>query len=811
MGGNHKGGSIAERRYRLLVILIILLLAISIVQSFAFSSMAYTRSTRALNDVNLYFHRGETLDTVPPSAATPDTYLLNDGEQAKFVLENTLGGDLQIQGKDVTGGKGFWMYLSITIQNGTLMVTIFDDALELATTTLDSSYQTSDQIHIPFKEVGKTSHTFASMSSIEVVFEATTAALPVALTYDASTIAGHLVLTCDQMVIANETLKIKDSLGDETDTFTPNHPTQEKLIKFEGEFRDVLGYNDVKQVKMEVYDPNYVMVHENLTTLSHDAADDTNCTVIFKYDWEYESGLGAGEYTAQAVIEDQSGNNFTTSDKFSFSSYGVYLYCKDTDKTGAIGKTVTFPVRVYNTGGSQDTIQMSSETTEGWNVAVDKPSFVVPAGDHKDLNITVSVPDTAQPKDSERVYLRGRSDTSADTYDEISLSITAVSSYDFEFTIQGDSSATIAPGSSKDFSVKLKNIGEDADDYLFYLDTAPPGGWTVSMSAPGATNVSGSSKYLEYQVTVAAGDSVMITTTVSIGDEPSATAADIVVKATSRNDPYQTENTATFSVTTVIDWTDYVVFKNEEKQKTATISNAASMAFSPVTFQISITNIESRSINVQMSVEMDEPWTSSVGPSSFTLSASEQREISVTINPTNGAQAGPYPFTVYVREAEAATLAQLNGKIDIPQIHNFQWHISKNNLTIDEVGGEVEFTVKIFNRGNVLTESVEIVIIEESENEGFEVTLEEDARQSIGRNNNQTLHVQVKAKEEVPLSSSLKFKLAVNGTDFESRTMTVNTDIDPLYLTFFLEFAWVPIALMVVIVMGLYLRYKQLS
>jgi len=814
MGGLSKGLHLAQNKTRFLVVFVLVILALSFIP---FSTtIGDSRATRGAHDVNVYFHSGGIMNTIAPSTSIADIDNMNNGDTLTFDLERALGGDLAVQGKDMVGvGKGFWMYLGITIpSNASVSIQIFDGASKLAETTLSSSVTSTDQISVPFMEASKTNHTFNSGSIIRVRLEAATSTIGIIITFDSSAFAGHLVLTCDQMKFPTDPLAIKDSQGMDNTVFTPNHPDQIKLIKFEGSVDDILGAQDVSMVLLQAWDSNDQLIHENQTAIT--IPDTNGTTVEFKYDWEYPEGLDAGEYTAQAVVQDQSGNNFTTSAKFEFAAYGVYLYTTQKDRNGAIGSTVDFPIRVYNTGGSEDTIDMSSVHAETWTVELDDTSITLAPGLYQDINVTVHVPGSAMPQDSYTLDLKGTSQAD-NSYDQITLTATAVSSFDFKFEVQGDPSATISPGASKDFTIQLQNTGEQSDTYNFYIKDAPPDSWLATMSATGATEQNTTGRYQDFTIDLGAGESIQIHVLVSVDVDPTVPSTNIDVTAQSDNDPFATQYSVTLIASTEIDWKTYVRFEGDADKKTAGIANSALQAYDPVAFTISITNIETRSITVHLSVEITGEWSPSILPNSPTLEGGATKLVTITFYPPDKTQSGTHSFSVIILEQDALNPTldiNLNGKIVIPAIHKFVWEISKKNKTIDEKEGEVDFTIKVYNRGNVFQETVEILIEEVGKSKGFEVTPEEDfSSVSIKRNDNRTLHVTVKALDNAPSSGEYKFRLKVNSTlyDASSDDMIVKTDIDPPYLTFFLGYFWVPIALLIVIGAALFLRYKQLT
>lgn len=811
----HTGYSGPKGRAVLAVALTVAFLAVLLVQTPAGSADPGTTTRAGENDVKMYFHASENLSTIPPNTQFADVKYLTNGDSLNFTTGIALSKDLACLGQAVAGGSGKGLSVDIHCTeplqgSANLTISIFDGGAKVASVVIPKDQLGTMPKTVPFVNPSLDSYTFLAGNKIRVLFESETdsAVSAITLTYDYSqNFAGHLLLTCAQMVAGNNSLKIMDSQGNETEEFVPNHPTSDRTVFFEGTASDVLGNYDIEQVRITIKDPSSVVVLDNATSMERQS---NQHDFKYSYEWKYTQSVSAGIYTAIIQLHDNSGNILNVSDTFSFSSYGVYLSCGKTTNDGVIGGNAEFTVRVYNTGGATDTVSVTLSSQNNWPVGVDQSTVQLAGGEYKDVKVTVSVPGTSSPDDTDNVDVTGTSVSSGKS-DRLTLDVNAVSAYNFQFETQGSVNPVVSPGQTRTITIQLTNSGLQEDTYEVFINSTPPSDWKYNMSVPGGQKEALGSKYLEYKVTLASLASVNIQLDVSVSALPLVAQATVELGATSLGDTeFSTSHYLAYALTTVIDLDQFVKFEGDSK-KTAGISSVDDLSFMRVDFQVYVKNPQTTSITIQVSVQADTGWTSTINPSSFTLGADDDKIVTVGLNPPKGTVAGDKSFAIsIIDQATPSKLSKtLSGKVTIPQIHKFNWFVEKDKMTIKGYDEKLTYKVTLENKGNVQTESVKLELAT-SDAKGWKAELSEDSvSKTIVKGGNVTLEVVVSVDSDVDTSSDFTFKILINGTKEESQLFTAKSDISPKYLSFFTDFWWVPLGLVVIVAVAIYLRYKQ--
>jgi len=788
------------------------LLAVVLIQVPVGAEGAAQAARAGENDVKIFFHAGGNLSTVPPDSQVTQPEILTDGEQMNFTTGVSLGQDLNCLGKDVSGssGKGLWLYLSCTepVSGGAnLSVSVYDGAAKVAAAVIPKANLRDSPKSIPFVNPSWDSYTFKTGNKLKVLFEADVDTMAIGINYDSQNFAGYLLFTCTQVVIGNNSLKIMDSQGIETEEFVPNHPKSDKAVFFEGSVSDIIGNYDVEQVRMTIKDPTAAVVLDNATEVS---LDPNQHDLTYRYEWYYNTTVVAGTYTVMIQIHDNSGNVYNITDTFSFSRYGVYISTGTTSKAGSIGGSMEFVVRVYNTGGDSDTLSITYNSQNNWGVGVDKSSLTLAGGEYGDVLVTVLVPDTASPGDSDTISVKGTS-VSSGKFEELMLRANAVSSYNFVFETKGSVNSLVNPGQTRTITIELTNSGDQEDTYEVFVNQTPPASWNVSLQVPGGQKESLGSNYLEYKVTLASQQSIDILLDVSVSSSPQVATATIELGAMSLGDQeFKTSHYLKYTMTTEINLDTFVKFVGDSK-RTAGISSREDLTYMRVDFQISVQNPQTTTMKISVAVQIENGWNTNINPTSFDLGNEESKTINIGLTPPKGAVAGDRNFAVNINDqAIPSKLTKtLNGKVTIPQIRMFGWSVEKDDQTIKEYSDKLTYMVRLENKGNVQTETVKLDIVP-SDAKGWNVEIPADQEtKTLIKGGNDTIEVEVSVDTDVNPKSEFTFQLRINGTTEMSPIFTAKTEVSPKYLQFFSDFWWVPVGLVAVIMVAVFLRYKQ--
>ena len=194
-----------------------------------------------------------------------------------------------------------------------------------------------------------------------------------------------------------------------------------------------------------------------------------------------------GSYTLVVLVESEGGSvgdslALGVSLRESFSD--VEIVGTFTDVTVQAGSTITYPLRVWNKGESDDQLTMKVVSApDNWDVvfksgSFEVSSFYIPADDYLDLNLEADPPNNVETGEYSLVI---RAESAEGTLsEEIELKATVVGSHDVELELS-TLYTTITIGDSVEFSVEVTNAGFSPLTSL-YLETAVPEDWEVTVT-----------------------------------------------------------------------------------------------------------------------------------------------------------------------------------------------------------------------------------------------------------------------------------------------------------------------------------------
>jgi uncharacterized membrane protein len=198
---------------------------------------------------------------------------------------------------------------------------------------------------------------------------------------------------------------------------------------------------------------------------------------------DYESG----SYSLVVLVESEGGSvgdSLALGVDLREAFSDVEIVSTFTDVTVQAGSSITYPLRVWNTGESDDQLTMKVVSApDNWDAvfkseSIEVSSFYIPADDYLDLNLEVEPPSNVETGDYSLVI---RAESAEGTLSgEIELKATVVGSHDVELELS-TLYTTITIGDSVEFSVEVTNAGLSPLTSL-YLETAVPEDWEVIVS-----------------------------------------------------------------------------------------------------------------------------------------------------------------------------------------------------------------------------------------------------------------------------------------------------------------------------------------
>jgi uncharacterized membrane protein len=793
-------------------------------------------STRQVNEVNLYFHNGEVLNTIPGNnTALPTTTSLNDQEQVTFTIQPSIKGNLEVDGDSIgTSQFGFRIYLRIRnpnlpAQNAMVTFTIYDDSSLIAKNAnpfvIPGQQDTRNQfpLEVPFTSSSKSKHTFSANSvftvDINVSLEGPT---PILITYDRGENDGYIKFNCIQ--VKNQKVNPFHADNTASEKFYPNLPdADQRVMVFKGQVEDSFGAYDISEVTIGV---------ENIITTPQEATyvfNDEDAIGYFELVYDYDAGLSPGPYLITAYITDYSDNTYLATSTLTIASYGVYLECFNNSGYGYPSETVQFTISVYNIGGNSDSVTLSATySCTGWITEFDggdttnliQPGTSVP----KKLKVTISA--NAQKIDECLIYIRGNSlndNKESDSLDS-PISVGVKSQFTFSFDITSDLTQTIDKGDSATFTFKLGNTGSEDDRYTVKVNTGPLSGtdWTaiLSTTASGTTKVSDYEYMLSLQQTKVAD----FTLTVTAPQTTTTELIELTVSATSENITETSQKTKSHETTTKLKGVappGKITLEAKTQTKIAapgdTIDAGIVMSLA---FEITAENEdENNDYYVLLSVkQMPITWTYSITSSDFSLAASDSKDFSIVLDILETEYAGSYSFDLeagYTPEDSSGETqtTSITLAVTIPEVIDAELTPEDESEGVTYVDQEISYIFIVTYKGNVKDIDFELDFNEIS---GWEISLTKNEINFKNYDESENIELTMKPTDSADLDEkgiveiSLKDKDSGKdiGTKLTFKT-TVNKDTNKEVANFFKDYWPIPI-LVVAIFFLTYVVRKRL-
>jgi uncharacterized membrane protein len=194
-----------------------------------------------------------------------------------------------------------------------------------------------------------------------------------------------------------------------------------------------------------------------------------------------------GSYTLVVLVESEGGSvgdslalGVTLRESFS----DVEIVSTFTDVTVQAGSAITYPLRIRNSGESDEQLTLKVVSApENWDVvfksgSIEVSSFYLPADDYEDLNLVVEPPSNVETGDY--ILVIQAESVEGTLSEEVELKATVVGSHDVEIELS-TLYTTITIGDSVEFSVEVTNAGLSPLTFL-YLEATIPSDWDVTVS-----------------------------------------------------------------------------------------------------------------------------------------------------------------------------------------------------------------------------------------------------------------------------------------------------------------------------------------
>ncbi len=777
-----------------------------------------TRQTETLNEVRVFFHRNNIMNTTPNEINLPAAQsALNDGEEINFELDRELFNDLEVQGRNFGTKYGYKINLLITKvgnEDADITFKILDDDQLIATGIchLSGNTDNAQEHEISFVDAGKQSHIFTDGSIINVNINASiapgTVPQSVIISYENGFNEGYLLLECSQVIKRSVAAYHSDgSAGD----FYPNHPVEEqRLIRFKGSVTDTFGAYDIKSV---LIDFETVFDEPQEATYAIDPADEAIGRFVLEY--TYGTGLTPTTYTVTADIIDNSNNHHSAQSSLIMSDYGVFLECEEPYGEGLPGKIVSFDIDIYNVGGQSDIISMDVETEgpSGWTasfISGDNTAMIAPGEfEIKTLDVTVSPDALGNEKCVIQVTGSSTNDNviPKESYDLTPpLEAVAISVFDFDFINIGSLQKNVSDtGGSVEYEFNLKNKGQEKDIYTVVGDAPATGsGWGASLTTthPDANPV----PELGYNIELDADSDATFTFTVTAPSNPDEETMVLDVKATGTN---VTETITRTTTTKIMGKPGIVTISTDNNKQIADPGEAIDQNGTMVVeFDLEVDNedqINAYSVDLEIN-DLETGWDYSISPNNFNLDPEENERISLTLEIPETETADDYLITViggYGTNQET----NIELSVTIVQVVEVFLETAENEMTV-EAGEQAVFQVYVINKGNVVN-TIELTITElddwdvdisnpsitlDKYDSKVKVTITITPSTSVEADENGIFDIKIKDSVE---SNKLTLKV------------TVKKDINTQLSNFLIDYWFIPILVIIIFILTFIIRSRM--
>jgi uncharacterized membrane protein len=432
------------------------------------------------------------MNTTPPTGAQSTVNL-----PLELVLDKPLGSNIEIAGKDTTGGgsgaKGIWIWFELTGLGplNTITITISENNQTVATAQISqTSWTGNKRWDVPF--VSGDSHVFPAGSTIKVWIGAS---IPVTgITYNTQNSYLLLPLTANPV---SPDVSMYYAPGKPTSEFQPYWPDSIRKMRTEGDIASVFGADDIARVLVTIRNPSGDIVSSGNANLSG---------THYVNSWSFPAGQVPGNYNVTVNVTDQQGNAFFAYTVATMLSYGTYISSRQMDADGIV-KGVASPPRggsektdakynldILNSGYSATsvTVRVSSDPPPGWTASLSSTSLPsIAAGMSTNITLTVTPGAEVDYGNKAVIYIEAIADGDTRTPKAswtIQTVTNATMSRNFDLSIIGRSEAWIDVGQTVTYQMLLRNKGV-LDMNVTLAVAGTPVAWSASLDTPGMVHI----------------------------------------------------------------------------------------------------------------------------------------------------------------------------------------------------------------------------------------------------------------------------------------------------------------------------------
>ena len=197
------------------------------------------------------------------------------------------------------------------------------------------------------------------------------------------------------------------------------------------------------------------------------------------------AGAEANAQGAFKIVARTKDGKYASSEIFNVTTEAIYNYelnQSDPQKYVSAGETAQFSAEIENMGNNSDTYYMRLDSiTSGWSASLIRQQATIEANRSGEVILTMTAPPDAEGNEKGEVVLKVSSQYDPEDIKTAKYTLVVNPTYAFDIT-SSELSKEVLPGTTTNFTFKLRNLGNLTDTYDLIPTVSLPSGWEYSVS-----------------------------------------------------------------------------------------------------------------------------------------------------------------------------------------------------------------------------------------------------------------------------------------------------------------------------------------